>query len=141
MSNTTTALLINNLFDSSAESARAISAINESARLTERNALLDQGQRISDNLTRLAQEDAMNLQRKLSAAEAALAVAQATCRDWQAAMEAMRDLSGALRDEIKACPNEEAHHFGKNLEARNKRLTEFEDKRRIELGLKPKYKS
>jgi hypothetical protein len=83
--------------------------------------------------------DNSHLVSQLAEMRALLAQAQATTKEWQASHDAWRDLAQALRDEVKACPNAEAHHFGKDDAARRKRADSFEDKRRIELGLKPRY--
>jgi hypothetical protein len=77
---------------------------------------------------------------RLQQAEAALAEANAVVADWQSAMEAWKDLAITLREEIKACPNHEAHQFGKNDEARRERANNKEDEERVKRGLKPKYK-
>ncbi|MDI9331177.1 MAG: hypothetical protein QM527_07690 [Alphaproteobacteria bacterium] len=76
---------------------------------------------------------------QLDEAKAALARANALVADWQSAMEAWKDLAVTLRDEIKACPNHEAHKFGKDDAARRKRADEKEDSERRKRGLKPKY--
>ena len=57
--------------------------------------------------------------------------------EWQAAMEAWKDLAQVLRDEIKACPNHEAHGFGKDADARNHRRNSTEDASRISRNLRP----
>jgi hypothetical protein len=67
----------------------------------------------------------------------ALNEAQELVKEWQSAMEAWRDLAQTLRDEIKACPNHEAHKFGKDDKARAARKIETENKARVSLGLKP----
>lgn len=67
----------------------------------------------------------------------ALKEAQDITKEWQAAMEAWKDLAQTLRDEIKACPNHEAHVFGKDLQARTTRKVSTENNKRVALGLKP----
>ena len=67
----------------------------------------------------------------------ALVESRALVAEWQAAMEAWRDLAQTLRDEIKACPNHEAHRFGKDKEAVNQRLTKVVNEGRTKRGLKP----
>jgi hypothetical protein len=59
--------------------------------------------------------------------------------EWQAAMEAWKDLAQVLRDEIKACPNHEAHEFGKNLPAVRARINANEDTARSNRNLPLKY--
>ncbi|WP_146187724.1 hypothetical protein [Limnohabitans sp. T6-5] len=76
---------------------------------------------------------------RLEQAEAALAEANAVVADWQSAMEAWKDLAITLREEIKACPNHEAHQFGKDDEARTKLLHKKEDEARAKRNLKPKH--
>ena len=135
-----TNLLIGALLDSSNDSAAITSRAREARGLTELNGALRTSKQMLANELDAAQDTEARLRRQLRAAQAALAVANSTCMEWQASMEAFRDLAQTLRDEIKACPNEEAHHFGKNIEAMKKRLVSSEDKKRIELGLKPRYK-
>jgi hypothetical protein len=130
-------LLFQTVLDSATKSAHST---REAYVLTKQNATLDRIATAANLDADIAMSENERLKRQLKGAQAALAVAQSTCLDWQAAMEAMRDLSQTLRDEIKACPNEEAHHFGKNIEAIRSRIANAEDKKRIELGLKPKYK-
>lgn len=77
---------------------------------------------------------------RLAQAEAALEEANAVVADWQSAMEAWKDLAITLREEIKACPNHEAHQFGKNDEARKEHIHKKEDEERVKRNLKPKYK-
>ena len=77
---------------------------------------------------------------RLQQAEAALAEANAVVADWQSAMEAWKDLAITLREEIKACPNHEAHQFGKNKDKVNEHLQEKVDEERVKRNLKPKYK-
>ena len=77
---------------------------------------------------------------RLEQAEAALAEANAVVADWQSAMEAWKDLAITLREEIKACPNHEAHQFGKDDEARKEHIHKKEDEERVKRNLKPKYK-
>ena len=67
----------------------------------------------------------------------ALKEAHELTKEWVASMEAWRDLAQTLRDEIKACPNHEAHTFGKDDLARRNRFGNVEDKKRVGLGLKP----
>jgi hypothetical protein len=78
---------------------------------------------------------------RLQQAEAALAEANAVVADWQSAMEAWKDLAITLREEIKACPNHEAHQFGKNDEARRNKFVAKEDAERTKRGLKPKTRN
>jgi hypothetical protein len=72
------------------------------------------------------------------AAYQALREAQEITKEWQSAMEAWRDLAQTLRDEVKACPNHEAHKFGKDDTARIKRFNNHEDDGRAKRGLKPR---
>jgi hypothetical protein len=130
-------LLFQTVLDSATKSANST---REAYVLSKKNATLDRIATAANLDTEIAMSENERLKRQLKGAQAALAAANATCLDWQAAMEAMRDLSQTLRDEIKACPNEEAHHFGKNTAARTAHVRAFEEKRRLELGLKPKYK-
>jgi galactokinase len=76
---------------------------------------------------------------ELDETKAALAAANELVADWQSAMFAWKDLAQALRDEIKECPNAEAHKFGKDQKARNARLWTQEDKERVSKKLAPKY--
>jgi hypothetical protein len=73
------------------------------------------------------------------AANMRVAQAEESVKEWRAAMEAWRDLAQALRDEVKACPNIEAHKFGKDDKARLKRHNSKEDESRVSLGLKPRF--
>lgn len=75
---------------------------------------------------------------RLEQAEAALAEANAVVADWQSAMEAWKDLAITLREEIKACPNHEAHQFGKDKDARVEHFNKKETEERIKRNLKPK---
>ena len=68
----------------------------------------------------------------------ALKEAHELTKEWVASMEAWRDLAQTLRDEIKACPNHEAHTFGKDKVARDIQLNTFKEKKRVESGLKPR---
>jgi O-acetyl-ADP-ribose deacetylase (regulator of RNase III) len=78
---------------------------------------------------------------RLQQAEAALAEANAVVADWQSAMEAWKDLAITLREEIKACPNHEAHQFGKADKAvLVEHMNKKEDEERVKRNLKPKYK-
>lgn len=79
------------------------------------------------------------LEREKEAAYQALREAQEITKEWQSAMEAWRDLAQTLRDEVKACPNHEAHKFGKDDTARAKRFNNHEDDGRAKRGLKPLY--
>ena len=135
-----TNLLIGALLDSSNDSAAITSRAREARGLTELNGALRTSKQMLANELDAAQDTEARLRRQLRAANAALEVANATCMEWQATMDAWQGLAVALRDEIKACPNEEAHHFGKNKEARNKLLRDLEDKKRIELGIKPRVR-
>jgi F0F1-type ATP synthase membrane subunit b/b' len=135
---TNTNLLIGALLDSSNDSAAITSRAREARGLTELNGALRTSKQMLANELDAAQDTEARLRRQLRAAQAALAEANSTCKEWQASMEAWRDLSKTLRDEIKACPNEEAHHFGKNEEARTAHLQTVKEKKRIELGLKPR---
>ena len=78
-------------------------------------------------------------EQELAAAHLALKEAQDITKEWQAAMEAWKDLAQTLRDEIKACPNHEAHVFGKDQEARTQKFHSKENGKRVELGLKSRY--
>ena len=60
---------------------------------------------------------------------------------WQASMEAWQDLARTLRDEIKECPNHEAHKFGRDEKARTAKRANVQDERRIEFNLKPMWTS
>lgn len=79
------------------------------------------------------------LEQEREAAYQALREAQEITKEWQSAMEAWRDLAQTLRDEVKACPNHEAHKFGKDDTARAKRFNNHEDDGRAKRGLKPLY--
>ncbi len=70
---------------------------------------------------------------------AALVAANESVADWQSAMFAWKDLAQALRDEIKECPNAEAHKFGKNQQARSVRFSVKEDGERVSRNLKTRY--
>lgn len=74
------------------------------------------------------------------AAFEALREAQEITKEWQSAMEAWRDLAQTLRDEVKACPNHEAHKFGKDIEAVRGKVRSSEDAARTKHGLPAKYK-
>ncbi len=78
------------------------------------------------------------LEREKAAAYQALKEAQEITKEWQSAMDAWRDLAQALRDEVKACPNHEAHQFGKDDSARRKFIGNAEDSSRVKRGLKPR---
>jgi hypothetical protein len=60
-------------------------------------------------------------------------------KEWQAAMEAWRDLALALRDEIKACQNYESHKFGKDADAIDHHRRSKEDDVRASKGLETRY--
>ena len=62
-------------------------------------------------------------------------------KEWQAAMEAWRDLALALRDEIKTCQNYEAHKFGKDADAMNRLRRNKEDDIRASKGLPTRYRN
>lgn len=79
------------------------------------------------------------VQKELARAQAALAQANELVADWQSAMEAWKDLAITLREEIKACPNHEAHKFGKDGKQVNERFHKKEDEARVKRKLKPKY--
>lgn len=79
------------------------------------------------------------LEREKEAAYQALREAQEITKEWQAAMEAWRDLAQTLRDEVKACPNHEAHKFGKDIEAVRGKIRSNEDAARVKHGLPAKY--
>ncbi len=85
-----------------------------------------------------AQSTIHSLQLRIEQAEEALARATALNADWQSAMEAWKDLAVTLREEIKACPNQDAHTFGKDKDARVKHFNEKETAERAKRGLKPK---
>lgn len=57
--------------------------------------------------------------------------------EWRAAADAWKHLAQTLRDETKACPNHEAHKIGQDDNARAKLKVNFENMRRLELGLNP----
>ena len=80
-----------------------------------------------------------DLEERIADAERALAQANALVDDWSSAMEAWKDLAVTLREEIKACPNQEAHTFGKDDAARFKQFSSKENSERRKRGLKPKY--
>jgi hypothetical protein len=128
-------LLFQTVLDSATKSANST---REAYVLSKKNATLDRIATAANLDTEIAMSENERLKRQLKGAQAALAEANSTCKEWQASMEAWRDLSKTLRDEIKACPNEEAHHFGKNEEARTAHLQTVKEKKRIELGLKPR---
>lgn len=94
---------------------------------------------IANSRNQTLEMEKTSLKLQLDEAKAALARANALVSDWQSAMEAWKDLAVTLRDEIKACPNHEAHKFGKDDAARRKRADEKEDSERRKRGLKPKY--
>ena len=99
-----------------------------------RNAVLEkenQAQKSSHLTTQLTAE--------LVATKLALEAANELVADWQSAMFAWKDLAQALRDEIKECPNAEAHKFGKNETARKHRIFAKEDTERISRKLAPKH--
>lgn len=99
-----------------------------------RNAILEkenQAQKSSHLTTQLTAE--------LVATKLALEAANELVADWQSAMFAWKDLAQALRDEIKECPNAEAHKFGKNPQARTIQRWNTEDKERASRKLAPKY--
>jgi predicted O-linked N-acetylglucosamine transferase (SPINDLY family) len=77
--------------------------------------------------------------RQLAATQQALKESQELVLDWQSAMEAWKDLAQVLRDEIKACPNHEAHGFGKDQSARNQHRNRKEDEARISKKLVPVF--
>ena len=79
------------------------------------------------------------LAKERDAAMQALGEAQNLVKEWQSAMEAWRDLAQTLRDEIKSCPNHEAHKFGKNTEAMNHQRRSKEDTSRVSHGLTARY--
>jgi chromosome segregation ATPase len=133
-----TTLLINALLNSASDSAEIASRAREAQGLTELNGALRTSKQMAEDDLEESQDNEARLKRQLRVAQAALAEANSTCREWQATMDAWQGLAVALRDEIKACPNEEAHHFGRSKEAVNKKLQELEDKKRISLGLKPR---
>ena len=95
----------------------------------------------TQQISALQQEvnDRNQLAEELARAKAALAQANELVADWQSAMEAWKDLAITLREEIKACPNHEAHKFGKDDEARTKLLHTKEDEARVKRKLKPKH--
>jgi hypothetical protein len=78
------------------------------------------------------------LAKQLEEANAALAQANELVADWQSAMEAWKDLAVTLREEIKACPNHEAHKFGKDKDARVEHFNKKETEERVKRKLKPK---
>ena len=73
------------------------------------------------------------------AAQRALKDANDLVKDWQSAMEAWRDLAQTLRNEIKACPNHEAHKFGQDIEAVRNTIRKNEDDARTKNGLATKH--
>lgn len=79
------------------------------------------------------------LEREKEAAYQALREAQEITKEWQSAMEAWRDLAQTLRNEVKACPNHEAHKFGKDIEAVRAKVNASEDQARTKHGLPAKY--
>jgi hypothetical protein len=79
------------------------------------------------------------LAKQLAATQLALKESQELVLDWQSAMEAWKDLAQVLRDEIKECPNHEAHGFGKNQVARQQRILTKEDEARVSRKLTPRY--
>jgi hypothetical protein len=91
----------------------------------------------SANRTLVLEKDTLKIE--LEAAKAALARANALVADWQSAMEAWKDLAVTLREEIKSCPNHEAHKFGKDGKKINNQFHDKEDSERRKRGLKPKY--
>jgi len=144
---TDTSLLIATLFNSASDSAEIASRAREAQGLTELNGALRTSKKMMANKLSEAeseledsQDNEARLRRQLRAANAALEAANETCREWQATMGAWMDFAIVLRDEIKDCPNDDAHHFGKNKEARVKFLQDLEDKKRVELGIKPRVR-
>lgn len=93
-------------------------------------------------LDRLNHTAAFNrdLQQQLEESRAALARANALVADWQSAMEAWKDLAVTLREEIKSCPNHDAHKFGRDKDQVNMHLQSKEEAERRKRGLKPKYR-
>jgi hypothetical protein len=87
----------------------------------------------------IAAGNQVNTDHRVAQLERQLREANALIADWQASMEAWKDLAQALRDEIKACPNAEAHKFGKDDKTRNSHAMAKEDAERVKRGLKPKY--
>ncbi|MDR0775876.1 MAG: hypothetical protein LBE81_04485 [Azonexus sp.] len=88
-----------------------------------------QENKVQQHVARITDENAQLRQQ--------LAESQALIADWQASMEAWKDLAQTLRDEIKACPNEEAHKFGKDDKATTLHRRQHETEGRIKRGLKP----
>ncbi len=88
--------------------------------------------------SRQDKERITDLEERIAEAERALAYANSVILDWQSSMEAWKDLAVALREEIKACPNQEAHKFGKDHPAVVKHFVTKETSERAKRGLKPK---
>lgn len=80
------------------------------------------------------------LQLELEAAERRAKQAEADVLEWRAAMEAYKALAQALRDEVKSCPNAEAHKFGKDDKARRTHFIKKEDESRVSFGLTPRFR-
>ena len=107
--------------------------------LTKANTAKIEGATILLQANMNAEQRAKDALARLAATELALKEAQDLVLDWQSAMEAWKDLAQTLRDEIKACPNHEAHGFGKDQNARNIRIRTVEDEARASKKLAPKY--
>lgn len=99
-----------------------------------RNAILEQ-----ENQAQKSSHLTTQLTAELVATKLALEAANELVADWQSAMFAWKDLAQALRDEIKECPNAEAHKFGKNDINRAQRIRTKEDEERASRKLAPKY--
>lgn len=71
-------------------------------------------------------------------ARAALKDAEDLIHEWQASMEAWKELALLLKEEVENCPNHEAHPLGKSKEKMNKVLHDKEDQSRVRKSLKPR---
>lgn len=84
-----------------------------------------------------AQRDLNEIEIELMKAQAALREARDITNSWKASMEAWKDLALALREEIENCPNNDAHKFGKDREARQTRHLDVKNRHRKTWGLEP----
>jgi hypothetical protein len=86
----------------------------------------------------LEQVENIRLKAELDAARLALRESESLVLEWQAAMTAWKHLAQALRDEIKACPNHDAHKFGKDHSSRAEFFTRVENEERVKRGIPPR---
>lgn len=86
----------------------------------------------------LEQVENIRLKAELDASRLALRESETLVLEWQAAMMAWKHLAQALRDEIKACPNHDAHKFGKDHSFRAECITRVENEERVKRGIPPR---